>query len=199
MTPSESTIVRSSKFTVSGRAGTVPAGDDDALGGDRQLGTALVTHAQRVRVGERRGAGQQADPVAGELAADDVDLAADDVLGPGGQVGHRDVLLEAVALPVQLALVEPGQVQHRLAQRLRRNGAGVDAHPADHVPPLHQRDPPAQLGRRDGRPSARPARIPPPVRRSRTRAQCGNDPVEPVSLGRAGVRVNKGPLLYGFR
>jgi hypothetical protein len=44
-----------------------------------------------------------------------------------------------------------GQVEHRLAERLRRNGAGIYAYATDHVPPIHHGDPRAELRGRDGR------------------------------------------------
>src|SRR5205823_14872057 len=58
--------------------------------------------------------------------------------------------LEPVPAPVDLGLPEPGQVEHRLAQRLGRDRAGLDAHPADHVAPLDQGDPAAELRPGDG-------------------------------------------------
>jgi hypothetical protein len=77
-----------------------------------------------------------------------VDLAAD-VLGARQQVGDGDLFLDPVAGAVQLALAHAGQVEHRLAQRLGRDGAGVDADAAEHVAALDDRDRLAELGRRD--------------------------------------------------
>ena len=82
----------------------------------------------------RRVADEQLDAVAHQLGAHDLDLLADHVLGAGQQVGRGDLLLDPVAGAVQLALAHPGQVDDRLAQRLRRDGAGVDAHAAEHRP-----------------------------------------------------------------
>src|SRR5699024_780131 len=74
-----------------GRAG--PGGDDDLFRGDDLVPAGgLVLEGDRVRVGEPGRALQEPHPVAGQLAADDVDLAADDVLRPGGEIGDRDVL-----------------------------------------------------------------------------------------------------------
>jgi len=67
-----------------------------------------------------------------------------------GQVGDGDVLLEAVALAVQIALGEAGEVENRLAQGLGGDGAGVDGDPTDHVGAVDDGDPAAELGRRDG-------------------------------------------------
>ena len=94
--------------------------------------------------------GEQGDVVAGQLVADDVDLAADHVLGAGGQVGDGDVFLEPVALAVQIPLGETGEIEHRLAQRLGGDGAGVDGDPTDHVGTVDDGDPAAELGRGDG-------------------------------------------------
>ena len=143
------------------RAGRPGAdGDDDLLGGDlasrrrRRRSTAT-----RVRVDEAAGAGAAA---ATWLRASWLRMTS--ISRPitcwvrATQVGDGDVLLDPVALAVQLALVQPGQVEHRLAQRLGRDRAGVDADPADHVPRSTMADPAAELGRRRSRPSGRRAR-----------------------------------------
>ena len=139
--PSESMIVRSSNATLAGRAGLVPVAMmiRSALTG--RLRPAPSATSTRVRPGEARRAGQDGDPVAAELAADDVVLPADDVVRPGRQVTDGDLVLEPVALPVHLPLVKPGEVQHRLAQCLGRDRAGVEANAAEHVRPLDDRDP----------------------------------------------------------
>jgi len=104
-----------------------------------------------VRVDEAAGAGHDRDPVAGQLAAHHVHLTADHVGGPGGQVGDGDLVLDPVALPVHLPLVQTGQVEDRLAQGLGRDRARVQAHTADHVLALDDRHPPLELRRSDGR------------------------------------------------
>jgi hypothetical protein len=125
-------------------------GDDDVLGADQPFMAGHLAQGDGVGVDETAGSGVEGDVVAGELAADDVDLSADHVLGTGGQVGDGDVLLQPVALPVQIALGETGEVEHRLAQRLGGNGAGVDGDPADHVGAVDDGHSAAQLGRGDG-------------------------------------------------
>ena len=90
------------------------------------------------------------DAVAHQLAADHVDFLADDVLGAGQQVGGGDLLLDAVAGAVELTLAHAGEVDDRLAQRLGRDGPGVDADAAEHPAPLDDRHRLAELGRRDG-------------------------------------------------
>jgi hypothetical protein len=125
----------SSKATLAGLAGRVPVGP--------------VVDLDRIRAGEPAGAGQDRDPVPGQLAADDVALPADHVLRPGRQVGDRDLVLDPVRLAVHLALVQAGEVEHGLTQRLGRDCAGVQAHPAEHPRPLHHGDAAVQLGRGD--------------------------------------------------
>ena len=98
--PSESTIVRSSKSTLSGRAGRVPVAMTILSAVTLAVPPGAVVDPDRVLVVENRPVpADQRDPVAGELVADHVDLAADHVLGAGGQVGDGDVLLDPVALP----------------------------------------------------------------------------------------------------
>lgn len=43
-----------------------------------------------------------------------VDLAGDDVIGAGRQIGNGDIGFESVRIPVQLTLIEAGQVKHGL-------------------------------------------------------------------------------------
>ena len=71
--------------------------------------------------------------VAVQLGAYHIGLAGDHVLGARRQVGDRDVVLDLVARTVELALVGAGEVEHRLAQRLGRDRAGVHADAADHA------------------------------------------------------------------
>jgi hypothetical protein len=79
--------------------------DDDVVGGHGGRGVPRVAgHGDGVRVDEPGGPGQQVDVVADELRPDDLDLAADDVLGPREQVLHRDVALHPVAGAVHVPL-----------------------------------------------------------------------------------------------
>src|ERR1039457_5154137 len=132
----------------SGGPGT--GGDHDLVGRGPADPAVAVVDVHRVRVGETAGAGQDRDPVTGQLAAHHVHLAADHVAGTGGQVADRDVVLDPVARPVHLALVQAGQVQDRLTQGLGRDRAGVQADAADHVLALDDRHPPLELRRGDG-------------------------------------------------
>jgi hypothetical protein len=85
-----------------------------------------------VLVDEAAVAGVELDAVADQLRADDVLLLADHVLGAGQQVGGGDVFLDSVTRTVELALRDAGQVDHRFAQCLRWDRAGVHAHAAEH-------------------------------------------------------------------
>ena len=150
-TPSESSTRSSSNSTCGGRAGRVPVAMTmfsavTVLWSPR----AVAAHGDGVRVVEARGAAEDVDVVAQQLVADHLHLAPDDVRGAGQQVVDGDVGLDPVAGAVHVALREAGQVQHGLAQRLRRDRAGVDADAAHHVAPLDDRDPLAQLGGGDG-------------------------------------------------
>ena len=133
-----------------GGPGRLGAGrDHEVLGADLAQPVVAVVDLYAVRAGESPGAGEDRDAVPGQLAADDIALPADHVLGPGGQVGDGDLVLEPVGLPVHLPLVEAGQVEHRLAEGLGRDRAGVQAHPAEHARPLDDGDLAIQLGRGD--------------------------------------------------
>jgi hypothetical protein len=130
----------------------------DHLGADVVVPVAVgVGQSQRVRAREGCLGGEDLYPVAHELVAGHVDLMADHVVGAEEQVLHRDVLLDAVRGAVEPLLPVAGEVDHRLAQRLAGDGAGVDAHPAHHRHPLHQPDALAQLGPLDRRALARGA------------------------------------------
>ena len=85
------------------------------------------------------------------MAADHVDLVGDNVIDPLQQVVDSDVLFDPVGRAVDAALAESGQVHHRLAEGLGRNGAGVHTDTANRTGTLDHRDALAQLGRLDGR------------------------------------------------
>ena len=105
-----------------------------------------VLDQQGVLVTEAGLTGNEVNPVAHQLISHHVGLLADDVLGPGQQIRGGDLVLDAVAGAVELALIHAGQVEHGLAQRLGRDGAGVDAHAAEHRTLFDDRDRFTQLG-----------------------------------------------------
>src|SRR5215210_5701424 len=84
-----------------------------------------------MRILEARRPRQDLDPVASELRADDVDLALDHPARAHRQVLDRDLLLDPVALPVDIALAQTGEVDDRFTQRLGRDRAGVHRDTAD--------------------------------------------------------------------
>ncbi len=129
--------------------GARPRGDHDVTRGDPQLAAAVIDR-ERVLVDEARRAVEQLDAIPGELVLHDLVLAGHDLRGSPGEVVHRDVALDAVALPVDFALRQPRQIEDRLAQRLRRNGARVDAYAPDHGGPLHDGGPLPELRGCDG-------------------------------------------------
>ena len=77
---------------------------------------------------------------------------------PEEQVLHPDILFDRIRVAVEGTLPVPGQVKHRLAQRLARYRAGVDAHATDDVCPLDDGDPLVDLGSLDRSPLPRRAR-----------------------------------------
>ena len=150
--PSESSTRSSSNSTPVGRAGLVPVAmtmystaDGRALAAGRVLDAGRCARRRSGRARCRRSTRLRISWIAHDVA-----LLADDVAGARQQVGGGDLLLDAVAGAVQLALAHAGEVDDRLAQRLRRNGAGVDADSAEHPAALDDRDRLAELRRRDG-------------------------------------------------
>ena len=119
--------------------------DDDGVGGQPALGAVACGDGDRVRVGEARSADDERHAIAPQLVADDLPLALDDLPHPDRDVVDRDVVLQPVVLPVDRALVEAGEVEDRLADRLRRDRSGVDARAADLAVPLDERDAVAEL------------------------------------------------------
>jgi hypothetical protein len=95
--------------------------------------------------------GVQLDAVADQLRADNVLLLVNDVPGAGQKVSGRDVFLDAVTRPVQLALSHASQVDHRLAQCLRWDRPGVGTHTAKHLAMFDHRHRFTELGCGDRR------------------------------------------------
>ena len=72
------------------------------------------------------------------------------MLGARGEVTDRDLVLDAVTAAIEIALTQPGQIENGLTQGLGGDGAGVDAHPTDHVAAIDDPDALAQLCGSDG-------------------------------------------------
>ena len=148
--PSESSTRSSSNSTPAGRAGLVPVAitmySPLTVIRSPRVG---VLDQHGVRVDEPAVALDQIDAVAHQLRSDHVLLLADDVRGAGQQVGGGDLLLDAVAGAVQLALAHAGEVDDGLTQRLGRDGPGVHADAAEHPSALDDRDRLAELCRGD--------------------------------------------------
>ena len=133
--PSNSTMCRTGRR----RAG----GDHDLVRRQRPM----RPRVPRCRPTACAGRGSDAAPAISSMwlriswARIDLGLATDDVLQPGEQIGDRDLLLDPVARPVQVALLHPGQVEDGLAQGLGGDRAGVDADAADHALAVDRRRP----------------------------------------------------------
>ena len=135
--------MRSSNSTDAGRAGRVPQAITIAPRAD-ELFSAFDAH--RVGVQEARLAGQQADAVAPELLPHDGRLGGDHARRPVHQLLERHLLglLDARGVEhVHRALGE--LLEHRLAQRLGGDRAGVDRDAADPLAALGDRYALAQL------------------------------------------------------
>ena len=130
-------------------AGLVPDPDDDLAGFQRRLALRAL-HAHLVRIDEPGNAVHHVDAVARQLRFGHVHLGLDHRLHAEGQVRHGDLFLHPVVHAIDGAVVVAGQVQHRLAHGLGGNGAGVDAHAANHLPGLDHSHAFAHLGRGHG-------------------------------------------------
>ena len=90
--------------------------------------------------------GMRLHGVASELVLQHIDLVIERHVQPRHQVLGGDVLLHPIGAAVETALAPAGQVQHGLAQGLRRDGAGVHGHATDAAALLHHQDRAAQFG-----------------------------------------------------
>jgi hypothetical protein len=129
--------------------GAGAAGDQDELPGEKRR--PVERHdLQRVRVHEAGGPVVGRDPVAFELRADDFHLARHDGVDPKGEIRHGDGVLQGVVPSVERPLLDSGEIEDRLAQRLRRDRTGVEADAAHHLLAVDDRDALADLRRGDG-------------------------------------------------
>jgi len=120
-----------------------------------ELGGILLADSQRMRVLKAGLAGDDLDLVAAHVLADDLHLGADDLLAARDQVLDGDLGPPASApafaraVAVKSALLDAGQVQHGLPQRLAGDGPGVGADAAEDAVALDEGDALAELGRLD--------------------------------------------------
>ena len=146
--PSESTIVRSSNATVSGRAGCVPTAITIRSARIGSSEPSILTVWSSSKHGVAR---QPADHVAAELLAHDRGLRGDHVRRAVHQLLER--LLLGLLHPRRVEDVERplGElVEHRLAQRLGRDRPRVDGDAAEPVAALRDGHALAELGGLDG-------------------------------------------------
>ena len=120
-----------------------------------RIGSSPPDDAHGVGVLEHGVARQQADAVAAELLAHHGGLGGDHARRAVEQLAHRLALgllgprrVEHVQRPLRQVL------EHRLAQRLGRDRAGMDRDAAEPVAPLDDGDALAELGGLDRRPLA---------------------------------------------
>jgi len=140
---------------VEGDAGRVVGrgarGDEDDARLDGEVGAAVrLPHANRVRVAERGLTRDHLDAVPVEVASDDAPLALDHHVLAIHEVPDGEVFLQRVIHAVEAAVAKAREVERGLAQRLGRDGAGVDARAAQVRPALDQRDPCAEVRRLRG-------------------------------------------------
>src|SRR5262249_10617256 len=103
-------------------------------------------------------AARGADPVAIELVLEYFDFVVEGHAQTRQEIAGFDFLLDAVRAAVKAALAPARKIEHRLAQRLRRNSAGGHRHTAAPTALFHHREGFADLGRLDrGPPSGGPA------------------------------------------
>ena len=121
-------------------------GDEDVLAGVGVDVAVLLGDLDGVRIEEAGLAARGLHAVAGELVLQHLDLVVERLVQARHQVGGADVLLHPVGAAVEAALAPAGEVEHGLAQRLGRDGAGVDGDPADAAALLDDQNGPADLG-----------------------------------------------------
>jgi hypothetical protein len=131
------------------RCGFSADGNHDIRGGD-VASVLLAADRESMRIREARFSRQHGDVIPAQLALDDLDLARDDAVEAGEKIRAGRAPIEPRPRQAISPAGDPGVRDHRLAQRLARDGAGGDAHAAERSPLLHDRCPLAELGRLDG-------------------------------------------------
>src|SRR6266567_4942224 len=115
-------------FWIGSRLGA--RGDYYELGLEFSVAVAVL-HANVVRVQKLPRTVDQIDAVALELVLDDPYFILHHMLDAEVQVRHGHFAFVAVVGPVEILVVEPGEMQHRLAHGLAGDCAGIYAHAAD--------------------------------------------------------------------
>jgi hypothetical protein len=135
------------------------AAGDQNIGAAIGLGFAVVGgHLDLVRPYKAALAAGMLDRIAVELMLQHLDLVVERLAQPHHKLTGGDVLLDAIGAAVEAALAPARQIEHRLAQGLRRNGPGMHRHAADAAALLDHQHRFAELGRlHRGPPPGRPA------------------------------------------
>ncbi len=146
---SESSTSGSSKGTPGGRSGELPVAIRIASAGEparaRRSSPPMRT-SDLLRPDELGRAGDDGDAVAVEVARDLRDLLPGDRVQASHELAQAGVAIDVQGHAVEVAALEAGDVQRRLAQRLRRQRAGVHAGAADLARLLDERDLLAEVG-----------------------------------------------------
>ena len=122
-------------------------GDEDDAAVDDLLADGVGDGDARRR-DEARRALVAIDFVPAQVVVDPLPLVRDDAVFAVHEIGDGDAVDGDVDRAfAEAALPEAGEVQRRLAQRLRRNGAGVDARAAEDRLALDERDTLAEVRR----------------------------------------------------
>jgi hypothetical protein len=135
-----------------------PDGQDDIRSADCLNAVRHQLDPQPMWIDKHRVARQDVHAVADQLMPGDVDLVADDVVHAEKQIAHGDALLDRVRGPIDSAFAVSGQAESGFAQRLARNGAGVDADAANDGPLFDDGDSFVELGGLNGGPMPRRSR-----------------------------------------
>ena len=128
-------------------------GDQETTAFDDMGITLRRDHLNAMRVNKMGGAEHGLDPVSGKLMLKDIDLVIEGHLQPAHQIRSRDILLDAVCASVEAALPIAGEIEHGLAQRLRRDRAGMNRNAADPATLLDDENRLADLGGLNGGPA----------------------------------------------
>ena len=110
---------------------TGAAGDQDVGRRDEPRFAAFGRDLDAVRGHEPGLAARGLDRVSAELVLQNFDFVVERLVQAGDEIGRRDVLLDPVGAAVKAALAPARQVEHGFAQRLGRDGPGMDRYAAD--------------------------------------------------------------------